>query len=87
MSSGGELRIRVYDSVGGEARSGADAFQRIISRDVLEDNMDAAIVPKDDVILLAMQGGYETATTIEVRQRDPLPLNVTAIVATYEVAE
>ena len=83
----GELRIRVYDSVGGEARSGADSFQRIISRDVLEDNMDAAIVPKDDVILLAMQGGYETATTIEVRQRDPLPLNVTAIVATYEVAE
>lgn len=83
----GELRIRVYDSIGGEARSGADNFQQIVSRDVLEDAMDSAIAPKDDVVKIAVMGGYETATTIEVRQRDPLPLNVTGIVATYEVAE
>ena len=83
----GELRLRVYDSVGGEARGGNGAWQTIISRDIVEDNLDAAITPKTEVVRLVTAGGYESAAMIEVRQLDPLPLNVQTIVATYEVAE
>lgn len=83
----GELRIRVYDSVGGAARCGDGAWQTIISRDVVADNLDAAITPKTEVVRLVTAGGYESAAMIEVRQLDPLPLNVQSIVATYEVAE
>ena len=83
----GELRLRIYDSIGGEARSGSGAWQTIISRDVLDDNLDAAITPKTEVVRLVTAGGYESAATIEVRQLDPLPLNVQTIVATYDVAE
>ena len=82
-----ELRLRVYNSVGGRVRCGGDYWQRIISRDVLEDYMDSAIVPKDDVVLLNMVPGHETSTTIEIAQNDPLPFNLTSLVATYDVVE
>ena len=82
-----ELRIRVYGSVGGKVRCGGDQWQKIISRDVLEDKMDKAIAPKDDVVVMNMIGGHETSTTIELKQDEPLPLNVTSLVATYDVVE
>lgn len=82
-----ELRIRVYGSVGGKVRCGGDLWQKIISRDVLGDTMDSAIIPKDDVVVLNMISGHETSTTIEIVQDDPLPFNITSIVATYDVAE
>lgn len=83
----GELRIRVYDSVGGKVRAGADAWQKIISRDVLDDDLDRAVAAKSEVVVLNMLSGNETATTIEIAQDEPLPLNVTSLVATYEVME
>lgn len=83
----GELRIRVYNSVGGQAKTGAGAWQTIISRDVLTDNLDLAITEKTEVIRLNMLGGYEEATDIRIRQCDPLPLNVTAIAANYDMHE
>ena len=83
----GELRIRVYGSVGGKVRCGGDTWQKIISRDVLEDTMDAAITLKNDVVILNMISGHEMSTNIELMQNDPLPFNVTNIVATYDVAE
>ena len=49
--------------------------------------MDSAIIPKDDVVTLNMISGHETSTTIEIAQDDPLPFNITSIVATYDVAE
>ena len=82
-----ELRIRVYGSVGGKVRCGGDSWQKIISRDVLDDFMDSAITPKDDVVVLNMISGHETSTTIEIAQDDPMPFNITSIVATYDVAE
>lgn len=82
-----ELRIRVYNSIGGEARAGEDQFQKIISRDVLNDIVDAAVVPKTEPVQLQTQSGYLDAPMIEVRQTEPLPLNIAAIVAIYEVAE
>ena len=82
-----ELRLRVYASVGGKVRCGGDSWQKIVSRDVLEDNMDKAIVPKDEVIVLNMISGHETSTTIEIAQDAPLPFNLTSLVATYDVVE
>jgi len=82
-----ELRLRVYNSVGGKVKVGGDSWQKIISRDVLEDYMDSAITPKDDVITLNMIGGHETSTAIEISQSEPLPFNLTSIVATYDVVE
>ena len=82
-----ELQIRVYDSVGGEACCNSGSWQQIVSRDILEDRMDTAIVPKDDVCILTPLGGYEKVTVINVRQTSPLPFNVSTIVASYEVAE
>jgi len=82
-----ELRLRVYDSVGGRVRCGGDSWQKIISRDVLEDDMDKAIAPKNDTVVLNMLAGHETSTTIEIAQDDPLPFNLTSLVATYDVVE
>ena len=83
----GELRIRMYDSVGGEARCGIDRWQQIISRDVLSDNMDEAIASKDDVTVFNTLSGNDYTPAIEIRQLDPLPLNINSIVATYDVVE
>lgn len=83
----GELRIRVYGSVGGEVRCGEDRYQTIVSRDVLEDFMDRAISEKDEVVLLNMISGFERSTTIELAQREPLPFNVNSMVVTYDVSE
>lgn len=83
----GELRIRLYSSVGGKVRCGGDTWQTIISRDVLEDTMDTAISLKNDVVILNMISGHEMSTNIELLQDDPLPFNITCIVATYDVAE
>lgn len=83
----GELRLRVYGSVGGRARCGADAWQNIISRDVQTDRMDDAVSRKDEVVILNMLSGYAESATIEVEQSAPLPLNVMSIAAIYEVSE
>lgn len=83
----GELRIRLYDSVGGQCRCGQGQWQQIISRDILQDTMDKAVTEKTEVIRLGMLSGYEEATTIEIRQEDPLPMNITAITVNYEVNE
>ena len=83
-----ELRIRVYGSVGGKVRCGEDRWQNVISRDVLEDYLDQAIIPKEDeVAVLNMLAGHETSTTIEIVQDEPLPFNITSLVATYDVVE
>jgi len=83
----GELRIRMYDSVGGEARCGGDRWQKIISRDVLDDTMDQAISARDDVIVFNVFSGNDYTPILEVRQGDPLPMNINSIVVTYDVAE
>lgn len=83
----GELRLRAYDSVGGEARCGRGRWQSIVSRDVHADIMDSAITAKTEVARLIPAGGFESAATVEVRQLEPLPLNVQTIVVTYDIAE
>lgn len=81
------LRIRFYGSVGGQARCGNDIWQNIFSRDMIEDNMDSAIQMRDDVVSFNILSGNDYTPVIEVRQRDPLPMNVNSMVALYDVSE
>ncbi len=83
----GELRLRVYDSVGGYARVGTGQWQLVISRDVQDDNLDLAVTPKSEMVTLVPRGGYEVSTTIEVKQSEPLPLNISMLATAYEVME
>lgn len=83
----GELRIRMYGSTGGEVRAGNDHWQKIISRDILLDSMDSPIRARDDVHVFNLLSGNEYTPNIEVRQTDPLPMNISSMVATYEVVE
>ncbi len=83
----GELRLRVYDTVGGEARVGAGQWQLVVSRDVEADNLDLAVTPKSEVVTLIPLGGYQRETIIEVRQDAPLPFNISMMATTYEVTE
>ena len=82
-----ELRLRVYKSIGGAARAGSDQFQQIISRDVIDDSVGVAVSPKSELVQLQTQSGFLPAPVIEVSQTDPLPLNIAAITAIYEVSE
>jgi len=83
----GEVRVRVYGTVGGEVRAGEDRWQKIISRDVLEDNLDEAIKEKEEVAVLPVSGGYGKEAVVELRQTAPLPFNVTSISTVYEAEE
>ena len=83
----GELRVRVYDSVGGELRCGDDSWQQVISRDVLRDTMDAAVIPKTETVVFNMLSGFQAETQIELRQTDPLPFSMSSMVVTMDVAE
>lgn len=83
----GEIRLRYYNSIGGEAKSGASDWQMIQSRDVIVDDMDRAITLKSDVSLLNPLSGYSMVSNVSVRQRDPMPFNLTSIVVTYDVVE
>lgn len=83
----GSIRLRSYSSVGGEIRCGSDGWQKVFSRDVLMDRLDSGIEAKDDVVVLNMLSGSDYTPVIEVRQRDPLPLNVSSMVVVYDVNE
>ena len=82
----GELRIRVYDSVGGMVRAGDDDFQEIISREILGDSVNAPITPKHEVVQVQVRSGYSETTKIEIKQDEPLPLNVAVVVSIYQVS-
>lgn len=83
----GTLKARVYNSVGGFMRCGTGAYQRIISRHVLDDYMDMAIIPKTEVVALNMLSGSDDSIAIEVMHDMPTPFNISSIVAVYEVSE
>ena len=82
-----EIRIRIYDSVGGLARAGTDSYQIIRSRDVNTDLLDRSVAPKSGEVILPVAGGYHFAATIDILQDQPLPLNVAGLAAIYEIAE
>ena len=83
----GEIRLRIYRSIGGEVRSNGSSWQTIYGRDVMTDNMDEAVKEKDEIISVHALGGYSETVQLCVRQCAPLPLNVTSIVVIYEVSE
>ena len=83
----GTLKARIYNSVGGWMRCGQGRWQRIISRDVLYDNMDSAIVPKNEVVSLNMLSGSDDSIAIEVMQDEPAPFNLSCLVALYDIGE
>lgn len=83
----GTLKARIYNSVGGWMRCGQGQWQRIISRDVLYDNMDNAIVPKNEVVSLNMLSGSDDSIAIEVMQDEPAPFNLSCLVALYDIGE
>jgi hypothetical protein len=82
-----ELRLMVYGSIGGEARSGDCPWQKIISRDVLKDDVEKPISPKTETVRLETHGGYAEETNIEVRHDLPLPFNLAAITAVMQLTE
>ena len=83
----GEVRISVYNSVGGTVRAGDGPVWEIVSRDALADPMDSAITPKDEVVRVPGYGGFADAVTVRVSQSDPLPLNVAGMSVLYDVVE
>lgn len=83
----GSLKLRVYNSVGGQVRCGEDCWQTVISRDVLDDTMDSGVIPKSEVVTLNMLSGSSDEIAIEVKHDLPLPFNLSAISAIYEVNE
>jgi hypothetical protein len=83
----GTLKARLYNSVGGWMRCGQGRWQRIISRDVLYDNMDSAIIPKNEVVSLNMLSGSDDSIAIEVMQDAPAPFNLSCLVALYDIGE
>lgn len=82
-----EIRVRVYDSVGGEVRAGEGDWQEMVSRSASGDDVNARIEPKDEVCLLTPRGGFSDEATIEIRQTAPLPLNVSSLSAILEICE
>lgn len=82
-----ELRLMVYGSIGGEARSGDSPWQKIISRDVLKDDIEKPISPKTETVRLKTHGGYDEETNIEVRHDHPLPFNLAALTAVMQLTE
>lgn len=83
----GKIKARVYNSVGGKIRCGSDEFQTIVSRDVLADDMDLAIQPKDEAVQLNFLSGADESIAIDVVHDLPLPFNLSCLVAIYEVTE
>ena len=83
----GSVKIACYRSLGGEVKVGEANWQKIVSRDVLEDFMDTAVSPKDEIVTVHGMAGFLPRTVIRIRQTDPLPLNVISVVAAVEVAE
>lgn len=83
----GEMRVRVYDSVAGELKCGEDNWQQVISRDVLFDAMDVRVALKTEVLVFNMLSGFQQEAVVSIRQRDPLPLNISSMVVTFDVAE
>ena len=77
----------MYDSVGGKAKAGDDDFQEIISREILSDSVNTRITPKHEVVQVQVRSGYFEATNIEIKQDEPLPLNVAVVTSIYQVTE
>lgn len=82
-----ELRVRVMKSVGGEIRAGDGPWQEIISRSAADDSVSYRIEPKSEVMQVNPAAGYAKETSIEIRQRSPLPLTVSSITALCEIVE
>ena len=83
----GEARVRVYGSVGGDVRAGDGAWQPVCSLDVDADRTDNPPAPKDEVVRVTPLGGYSETVSVQVRQVEPLPLNVASISVVCEVCE
>ncbi len=81
----GEVRLRIYQTVGGQLRCGDDSWQQIPARSVTGDDMDRAITPKTEVVSINVLSGFQQSTSIEIRQNGGLPMNITAITVNYEV--
>jgi hypothetical protein len=83
----GEVRVRVYGSVGGQVRAGDGPWQPVCSLDVDADLTDSAPVPKDETVRVTPLGGYSDTVSVQVRQTEPLPLNVASVCVVCEVCE
>lgn len=75
-----EIKIRFWRTLGGQAGPSASELDDIIFRSTV-DPMDAAPPLADDDFRLSWPGGYETEGRIYVRQTQPLPMTILAIMA------
>jgi hypothetical protein len=75
-----EVSVRVWRTLGGKAGPSAGNLESLIFRSTA-DPMDSAPPLKDDDVRLSWPGGYETEGRIYIRQDQPLPMTILAIVA------
>lgn len=80
--------LRVNESAGGEVGSPAsDRWQTIFSRDVRDKMNNPVGLVTGDIRNVPWPGGWETEGSVGIRQLQPFPLCVVALVFTVEVNE
>lgn len=75
-----EINVRFFRTLGGKAGPDASTLDNIIFRST-SDPMDSAPPLADDDYRLSWPGGYETEGRVYIRQDQPLPMTILAIVA------
>ena len=83
----GELRVRFYDTVGGEIKVGSGDFVKLVSRDVLADDLDEAVEVKTETLTVNSLAGYDYDSSIIIRQSGGLPMNLTSLTVNYRLME
>lgn len=82
----GNVTLRLYQTVGGEVGPSEDKLTRMHYR-TAQDNMDEAIPPFTGDKQATLGGGYSRDGRVVVRQNQPLPMTVLAIIPEMELSE
>ena len=79
------LVLRVYKSLGGEVQVSRDLWDPVVSRD-MADRMDESPQPFTGDREIYIAKGFEGLGNVSVRQTQPLPLTLLALIPKYEVS-
>jgi hypothetical protein len=81
------IRLRCYDSIGGEVACNDQKFYPIHSFDLLRSKMDEAAPAADFTAKLPVLSGFEEQIIVKVRQTQALPLNIAYLTVKFDVVE
>jgi len=79
-----EISLRMVDSLGGKVGASFDDMDQLIYRDA-DDTLEAMTPVFTGDKTISYDGPYETDASIFVKQDEPLPLTLTALIPQYEV--